>query len=202
MPRERVLIVAKTRMGDEVCVGAVTSDGMSRRLLGGHGENQLETTFYNVGEVWDIQYNLPPQDKTTPPHVEDIYVTNQALEKSNVLMLPTLRKFITPWTGHVCTIYGGLLDFTEKGSAFIQRSTGIPDRSTWFWEVDQPLIYDDEYYYYQHDPDSFKVKYVGMEQPVPVLEACTLLRVSLARWRRFKHTDPERCYLQLSGWFL
>lgn len=48
MPRERVLIVAKTKMGQEVCIGALTTEGMSRRLLGGNGENQSYTTFLGL----------------------------------------------------------------------------------------------------------------------------------------------------------
>jgi hypothetical protein len=35
-----------------------------------------------------------------------------------------------------------------------------------------------------------------------VLEANTLLRLSLARWWQQAPELEERCYLQLSGWYL
>jgi hypothetical protein len=202
MPSERVLIVAKTRMYETVCVGAITTEGISRRLLTAEGENQPFDTPYQVGDVWEIEYELPDTMILEAPHIEDIFVTDHTHEKSNVPMVSTLAKIIKPWHGDVTQLFGGFLQFNKKGTAYIERVTGIPDRSTWFWKLDQPLIYEDEYYYYQNKAIKFKVKYVGFNNPLSRLEANTLLRVSVARWHRFFDSDdPERCYMQLSGWY-
>src|SRR5262249_30308746 len=46
--------------------------------------------------------------------------------------------------------------------------------------------------------------FVGFQEPLEVIPAGTLLRVSLAHWWRPKDKPEEelRCYVQLSGWFL
>jgi hypothetical protein len=46
-------------------------------------------------------------------------------------------------------------------------------------------------------------KYVGMEEPIAVIPERAIDRFSLARWAPFPPgVDEERCYLQLSGWYL
>ena len=66
-----VLIVATTRMGDRVCVGAfdlTTSEHL--RLLDANGE-QPTRGDYSVGQVWQIQYK---KADCILPHSEDVLV--------------------------------------------------------------------------------------------------------------------------------
>lgn len=45
------------------------------------------------------------------------------------------------------------------------------------------------------------IKFKGFEEPVDVIPAGTLLRVSLARWVSFNEGEEPKCWLQLSGWY-
>ena len=53
----RVLIVAKTRMGGGACIGAITEQGESVRLVpfdsDPHDGANLE---YNIGDIWGISF--------------------------------------------------------------------------------------------------------------------------------------------------
>jgi hypothetical protein len=49
------------------------------------------------------------------------------------------------------------------------------------------------------------VPFVGFDEPVDVIPAASLIRLSLARWWKHPEADEDfelRCYLQLSGWYL
>ena len=69
----KVLIVAKTRMGKGACIGGITQDGESVRLIpadidvhDGAGQE------YEVGDLWEVE--ATPASDITPPHVENIIV--------------------------------------------------------------------------------------------------------------------------------
>jgi hypothetical protein len=71
----RVLIVSKTRMrGDHVCVGGHNLDESMRsiRLLQADGTNMSAGTGFEIGQVWDLDYE--PATDIRPPHVEDVFV--------------------------------------------------------------------------------------------------------------------------------
>ena len=76
-----------------------------------------------------------------------------------------------------------------------------------FWRPDQPLGLDYQgkriRYRYPGEDGGRTITFVGFQEPVEVIPAGTLVRVSLAHW--WRPTDkPEqelRCYVQLSGWF-
>lgn len=205
---ERVLIVSKTKMYDDACVGAVTESGESLRLLGALGEHQARNTLLDVGQIWIIAYNRPPADAIEPPHIEDVFVTSQRFEKQLPTIKNTLIKMFGKriWCGSLETLFDGSLAFTSRGSGYISHETGIPDRSTWYWYLDQDMVADERenkiYYHYRHD-DRLKIKYVGFAPHRPQLKKHTLLRLSLARWWNPPDADTEeRCYLQLSGWYI
>ena len=68
----KVVIVAKTRMGSGACVGGITFEGQSVRLIAPDAaSNDRFNQEYCVGDVWDVEYTIPP---VTPPHVENIVV--------------------------------------------------------------------------------------------------------------------------------
>lgn len=42
----------------------------------------------------------------------------------------------------------------------------------------------------------------GFQTPLDYIPQGTVLRMSLANWWKKGDSDEERCYLQLSGWYL
>ena len=79
--------------------------------------------------------------------------------------------------------------------------------STTFWRPDQPLIRDTAgkrvRYRYSTESGGCTFTFVGFQEPLQVIPAGTLLRVSLAHWWHPEDTPDaeECCYAQLSGWF-
>ena len=203
----KVLIVAKTRMGGGACIGAITEQGESVRLVpfdsDPHDGANLE---YNVGDIWEI--SSEPETSLIAPHNENIVV----YEKEHFLTVRELVsavELLTPSrNGGPNTLYEGLLQNTKRGSLYIAKQSGIPHYSTTFWRPDQPLTRDTEgrrvRYRYPTENGGCTFTFVGFQEPLETIPASTLLRVSLAHWWRPENTpDAElRCYAQLSGWFL
>jgi len=120
---------------------------------------------------------------------------------------------VQPWRGDPDQLFDGFLviDFT---SGYISQAGGIPKRSTGYWLPDKQLIltYRNEKSYYQTDCEMvignkhyrglLSIPYVGFADPIQEIPAGTLVRVSLARWWAPRGINEERCYLQLSGWYL
>jgi hypothetical protein len=113
-----------------------------------------------------------------------------------------------PWRGPVELIFDGRLSTTDAGTAFLPRHQAVPSQSTGFWigsiDIRQSKFDPTGRRYWIPNGDEIrKVKYVGMDEPIEVIPAGTLVRFSLARWKAFPPgVEDERCYLQLSGWCL
>ena len=203
----KVLIVAKTRMGGGACIGAITETGENVRLIPFNEDPQDGANIeYEVGDVWEI--SSIPATSLIPPHNENIVVyekqhllTTRELEGAIELLMP-------PKVGNPTALYEGLLQSTESGALYIAQQSGVPPYSTTFWRLDQPLIRDTEgkrvRYRYPTENGGHTFTFVGFQEPLEVIPAGTLLRVSLAHWWRPEATPDveERCYAQLSGWFL
>ena len=90
----------------------------------------------------------------------------------------------------------------------IAERSGVPPYSTMFWRPDQPLtrIEDSKRLRYRYPtPDGgCTLVFVGFQEPIEVIPAGALVRVSLAHWWRpdDRPDDEQRCYVQLSGYFL
>jgi ATP-dependent DNA helicase RecQ len=202
----KVVIVAKTRMGSGACVGALTFEGRSLRLIAADREtNEQFNMDYQVGEVWEVEAREDPE--IVPPHVENVIVHR----KRRIAPMSSMAQFIEaqmpPLRGGVEVIFDGLTQATSAGTLFIAERTGIPQRSTMFWQPDQPLVREDDQkrirYRYPTDGGGYTLTFVGFQEPVPEIPAGTIVRVSLAHWWRPKE-KPEgelRCYVQISGWF-
>ena len=203
----KVLIVAKTRMGGGACIGAITEVGQSVRLIPFNEDpHDGANREYEVGDVWDI--SSKPATFLIPPHNENMVVyekqhllTTRELEGAIELLMP-------PKIGGPTVLYEGLLQSTGSGALYIAKQSGIPPYSTTFWRPDQPLSRDTEgkrvRYRYPTENGSCTFTFVGFQEPLEVIPAGTLLRVSLANWWRPEDTpeSEECCYAQLSGWFL
>lgn len=209
---DRVLIVAKTHMINGVCVSGLTREtNRSIRLLTAHCSHQPADTPYEIGQVWELEYRLIHNIR--PPHVEDVQVINARYIAQQPDLCATLLRRVRPWRGDPSQLYDGRLVISNT-SACITRSGGIPTCSTGYWLPDRPLmlIHIDNRAYYEVDCERgqqnkqrsgrLRIRYVGFAEPLAEIPAQTLVRVSLARWWRPTDDSAERCYLQLSGWYL
>ncbi len=202
----RVVIVGKTRMGGGVCVGGLLeSSGASVRLLPRGGHCHAPNTPFEVGDVWTMQLAVRP--RLTPPHTEDHDEWDaRRLESVKHYLTTFIRARGSPLSGEAGGLFDGSLRFRHSGSAYVSRHGQIPGRSTQFWILPSPLhhhAFDDAHVYRTHGGTFFSVKYVGLAEPVAVIPAGTVVRVSLARWWQNPQApqEGETCALQLSGWF-
>lgn len=205
--KETVLILSKTHMNNGLaCVGGITFSGRYVRLLDPRGNNQPEDTDLALKQGWEIEFTERPN--STPPHVEDILVQNRE-KKGKLKNSITIKDFIekkniTIWRGHPDELFDKLIQWTAGGSGFIDKNGGIPNHSVGFWVSDQDLRRKDFMgirYQYPSMIGWRSIKFKGFEEPVDVIPAGTLLRVSLARWVSFNKGEEPRCWLQLSGWY-
>lgn len=202
-----VIIVSKTHMSKASCVGALAKNGRFLRLLDERGNNQPVDTDYEVGQVWDLEFS--EAGHRTPPHVEDVYVTSRrrigVLDKGKK-MLDVLRDYrVSFWEGAPDVLFDGLLQWTEGGSGYISEEGEIPCNSVGFWVPDRRLkkkiFYEKVRYDYPKINGWRSIPYVGYGDPVVIIPAGTLVRVSLARWWDRDGETEDRCSLQLSGWY-
>lgn len=203
----QVLVVCKTRMKTGLCLGGLVAGSYAKiRLLTPEGDNQPEDTDLAVGDIWECQ--LEPKRDTRKPHTEDMFVSPKGL----VRRVPNMREFITERLRieptHKSRLFDGRLCYTRPGSAYISQRARLPDHAHEFW---RPLYglrrrqVRHKIYFEYEDPDSrqvFRMRYVGLEKPIEWLAPDNLLHLSLARWWQQPGIKEERCYLQLSGYFI
>ena len=198
----KVLIVSKTRMQNAVCVGGLDiSTNENLRLLNPSGSNQPLNTKFDVGQIWDIVYELAP---VKPPHMEDVIVYQEDYVGRQPDMRDFLLQRVQPWYGEPKQLYDGLLQ-VRNGSGYIAEQTGIPRASVGFWVPDKALTLssnDKGKLYYSDGGNRLIFPYVGFADTVQTVPAKSLVRVSLARWWAPQQVGEKRCYVQLSGWYL
>ncbi len=203
----KVLIVAKTRQGSGACIGGITFDSRSVRLIAADAAfNEHVGLEYEVGEVWEV--DATPAEHVIPPHVENIVVRSKRRLGPMSDPVPFIETHLPPVVGGADRLYAGLAQVARSGALYIAERTGIPTHSTGFWRPDQPLQRTDESkrirYRYPTPGGGCTLTFVGFQEPIETIPAGALVRVSLAHWWR-PEDDQEgelRCYVQLSGWFL
>ena len=214
---ERVLIVARTRMGSGgVCVGGFALDSKrSVRLLTRDAKPQPRLTEFQIGQIWKVDFRKVANAE--PPHVEDVTVFSKHLLEEVDSMHETLMSLIQPWTGGPESLFDGMLTI-DRTRCYVSKSGLMPQRSTGYWVLDRPLIFDKEHvdktkishlYLMEYKENArgstysrmLTIPFVGYQKPVDEIPEGTLLRVSLARWWLASNAPEERCYLQLSGWY-
>lgn len=200
------LIVAKTRMKNGFCVGAIAQNGRSLRL--NDPDQPVKPIFnheYQIGDVWLIEEYAQPR-KRTLPHGEDIEVLRkQWLRKSDQLRV-AVDKTMPPVVGGIGSVFDGFVQTADSGRLYIGRQR-VPTYSTQFWRPDRDLrlaLADAgsfRYLYRAGNTNCF-LSYVGVARAKAVLPAGTLVRLSLARWWPCDVPEKDqKCYLQVSGWF-
>lgn len=210
---EKVLVVAKTHMSQgKACIGGLNLRTFEnvRLKLPGERNHPAETPF-DVGQVWNLE--LRNVRDTEPPHVEDVIVSTQNYVHSLPSLLSTLIENVHPWQGGLTQLFDGYLQ-GDGNKAFISRKGGVPLCSTGYWLPTMPLthalVYGKDCYMVSslvHKGQdlhraTFSIPYVGFAEPLPEIPAHTLVRVSMCRWFRREDYSEERCYLQISGWYL
>jgi len=208
----KVLIVAKTRMHrGEYCVGGLAQKGYYNvRLLTDRRENQPWDTRFEVGDIWDLEFQ--PLKKPEPPHIEDVTVTSRIKLSHIDNIREVVLKRAPVWRGDIASVFDRQLQFTPGGAGYVslQSRHGMPKGSVGFWLTDTELTLKSEeregktkhvYHTVDAEKNARHLPYVGLNEPQPILEPGTLLRVSLARWWTPDLRVEERCYLQLSGWY-
>ncbi len=205
-----VLIVGKTKMGKQLCLGGILLESLrSVRLLPSKGiGHPLDKPIF-LGEVWDIELKEVPAAEITVPHTEDVRaIRGRRLGRhTGSNLLDILNDCISAQTIHPTELFDSHIRFTKNARGYVSPEDGLPQYSTGFWRFRSPLLNDtvdnDTRFWVVDDGATMllDVKYVGLEAEVPgILAPGTLLRFSLAH--PFADDANKRCYLQLSGWFL
>ncbi|MRR10587.1 hypothetical protein EG831_11060, partial [bacterium] len=183
----QVLIVAKTRRGGGACVGGIDEGGHSVRLIAADAETNLRAGLeYEIGEVWEVQSR--PEARAQPPHVENIFVHHARRLRRSTKFLETINRFMPPRGGGPEVLFDGLTQATAAGALYVCERAGLPAFSTLFWRPDRPLQLDTDgkriRYRYPGPDGGCTLTFVGFQEPLEVIPAHTLLRVSLAHpWR-------------------
>ena len=203
----KTLIVGRTKMGGMRCIGGLCEDGRSIRLLDAQGNNWYPSTTFAVGQEWDLTFSAATDVRA--PHVEDVIVkssTSKCIGTVSDVRGAILAR-IQAWQGSTSKLFDGAVEYTGNHNGYIEGK--VPDRSTWFWIPDKDLVLRDNGTHYDYTSTFFGItiqegmKYVGEQTAPKRIPAGSLVRVSLARWWRPDDDEsfPERCYLQLSGWY-
>ncbi len=203
----KVLIVAKTRMRGGACVGAITFEGQSVRLVAPDQDHLDHFNLeYEIGDAWEL--DAAPPETLRPPHVENVVVRDKRLLRRVGVgrTVGFIEKTMPPATGGPDALFDGFLHRAPFGPLYVAEPD-VPCRSTMFWRPDRDLVRDEEgkriRYRYPTEDGGRTLTFVGFQEPVNAIPAGALLRVSLAHWwRPSDRPDHElRCYVQLSGWY-
>ena len=154
-----------------------------------------------------------------PPHTEDVDVKCKKHIKTLSVkdQIKIIESRMPPTIGHPQDLYEGFLQIDRQGqrALYIAEQSGVPDYSTTFWQPDETLtrltekdVYGisygkrREYYRYPTGDGGYILSFVGFQASLKIIPAGTLVRVSLAGWWSKQSNVEERCYAQLSGWYL
>ena len=179
-----VLIVSRTRMKNGVCCGGIDlTTGEFIRLHDHWGKNLADSAPFQIGEIYNMNYRTAIKCRPLP-HVED----KEVLPDYEKLRQLTATEFIDEINRLVDVPNGGIETIFEGK---LRRSTfatyispeDIPLFSVCFWRPNAPLIKSSflgktKYWF----GGSYAINYVGFQEPIEVIPAGTLLRMSLANW--------------------
>lgn len=201
---------------NNVCVGGIDiGKKASVRLLNQNGYHESSNDCpYNIWDVWDLEYI--PSNQRPAPHIEDVSVLNRVkkgilkeeLKKTDNFVQLLHNAKIPVFKGSVLNTFDGKLKTTQYGTLFINEQD-VPNYSTCFWIPDKNVnrsdFHEKQRYNYNNGTRNwgYNISYVGLSDPIDVIPEGSLIRLSLAHWwSPVDSNDEERCYLQLSGWFI
>lgn len=202
-----VLIVSRTQMTNGVCVGAIIeSTNELIRIHNERGGNLTSDAPYQVGDRWEM-FVEKAWNARSIPHIED----KQTIPYRRIENIGNegVKHYIHNNNFGVRLTRGSLAD-TFEGCLHLQSTNNyitkndIPGFSTQFWIADRDLVHlvnsynGKETHYYMYD--NIRIKFVGFQTHIDRIPAGTIIRLSLANW--WDGQGEDRCYLQLSGWYL
>lgn len=199
----RIVIVARTRMqNNHVCLGGHDLDRAFRgvRLLDPFGDHWTADSPFMVGDLWRIRYR--EKAGARPPHVEDVF----AMEQQPMGRVPDLKRLVLkaahPWEGGPEVLFGGTVQATPSGIAYIPEHGPLPRCSTGYWLPDDDLTRQRfETRTRMNWPGKGPVQrfaWVSVADPPERIEAGSLVRISLSRLFK-SDTAPAGYYVQISG---
>ncbi len=201
-----VVIVAKTRMGKNVCVGAVDAEsGELLRLIPREGAkfHSWQEFNANIGDL--ITVTGTKAAAVDPPHVEDYLVAKwTATGKSAKDLNAWILNKCVVWTGNRSKLFDGKLRFTPNGKGHIDQGDVLPTHSVGCWMLPAPLRSDqsEKKRYVMAGTLPFSAPLVGLESPPTTIPRNAIIRLSLSRWWAPEDgTMPEACWLQISGFY-
>lgn len=201
------VVVAKTKMGQNICVGAVDVDsGALLRLIPRDGAEYHSWQEFkaDIGDL--ITVNGSKASKVDPPHVEDYLVSSwKPTGKSAKNLHAWIRKHCVVWNGDRSNLFDGKLRFTSYGKGHVDRGDPLPAHSVGFWELPAPLELEpgEKKRYVMNGLLPVSAPFVGLEAPPAKCPKGAIVRVSLSRWWAPDDSDmPEACWLQISGVYL
>ena len=198
-----VLIVSRTRMKNGVCCGGIDlTTGEFIRLHDHWGKNLMESAPFQIGDVYDLDYRTAVNRRPIP-HIEDKEVLPDYEKLKHLTateLIDEIDRLVNVPNGGIETIFEGKL--RRSTFATYISPEDIPQFSVCFWRPNAPLIKSGflgktKYWF----GGNYAINYVGFHEPIEVIPAGTLLRMSLANWWSPDDITEKRCYLQLSGWF-
>jgi len=197
-----VLILSKTHIGANACVGGIVLENLQPiRLHNDINSYQPGNTEFEIGQIWNIEFNNRPD---TAPHVEDVIILSKKIISENNNIKNIILDRCIVWRGGPESLFNGMIKWTGNGSGYI-NDADIPPNSVGFWINDKDLRFENSYYSYPpltRFHTGKRLSYVGFTEAIGVIPAGSLIRVSLAKWWKPKDIAMEnRCYLQLSGWY-
>ncbi|MCA0959567.1 hypothetical protein LCL86_10970 [Muricauda ruestringensis] len=203
MIHAEVLITSKTKWGEQYCIGGIEiATGRFVRLMTPLGGYQPHNSPFEIGDIWKLKYTYNP-DK--PPHIEDIRVYGRSFVKKTSKLKAYVTANCKIWKGDYSTLFDGYLRWTINGSGYLGNPKKLPPNSVGFWISDTDLEWDGEKYYIYKKGVFIKkrIPYKGAAPPLNVIPKGTLVRMSSAKWLKSGYVGVEdRCYIQLSGWYL
>ncbi len=200
-----VLILGRTRAGNMICVGGLTSDYQTLRL-----KRDAEISFwspdkcpFHLGQWYHVKVE-PRLDKDNPHHREDVAVFEHYF--LNEISLEEIRNFLEKGRvihyremPHRAFNYNNEphpMVLTQSGAFWIPKERlGNILESIVFWKCPYGLMLEEDRYHCKEL--NYNVKYVGAADPIEVITANTIIRLSTSSYWQ----EKNGAFLQLSGWF-
>lgn len=178
------VVVAKTRMGQNICVGAVNAaTGELQRLIPRDGANYHSWQEFkpDIGDL--ISITGAAATSVEPPHVEDFIVDKfSPTGKQAKDLAKWIRGRCTIWTGDRSCLFGDRMKFTSWHKGHVDRGDLLPTHSVGFWELPAPLNLEagDKKRYSLAGMPSVSAPYVGLSDAPKQIGKGSLVRVSFA----------------------
>lgn len=200
-----ILIVSKTQMRNGVCVGGIDESTCEFiRLHNARGGNLSFDAPYEIGDRWEVDV-IRAWNVRQAPHVEDKQST--PIRRINHVGISGIIDFVNSHNlgsrlvrGGIHNVFEGCVNF--QGSKNFVNRNNIPSFSTQFWIADRDLDYSSLYNKHFYVYNGIRLKFVGYQDIIDKIPAGSIIRLSLANWWNGDGSGEDRCYLQLSGWYI